>query len=77
METTTHIVTSDKGHPEEIKVTGKRQRSSTVKLARDSDMNGCIDLYLQMAKEMRLRRRSYEEECVITGEIKNVRTRYG
>jgi hypothetical protein len=41
------------------------------------DWGGCIDLYLQMAKEMRLRRRSYEEECVITGELKNVRTRYG
>ena len=76
METTTHIVTSDKGHPEEIKVTGKRQRSSTVKLARDSDMNGCIDLYLQMAKEMRLKRRRNEEECVITGDLNNVRTMY-
>ncbi len=59
MEKTTHIVRSDKGHPDEIRVTGKRKRVheevEAVDEERQVQVRSCIDLYLQMAKEMRLR----------------------
>ena len=68
MEKITHIESTDNVHPNVQIVTAKRKRVreevEAVDAERQVQVRSSIDLYLQMAKEMRLRRRINVKEAV-------------